>query len=71
MFLQKKVMSNGTLKKTNFKSYVIDSMLNYNILTYILFFINRRSYRWMVVQNPKVTPHNIVLGIYVSNITKL
>lgn len=71
MFLQKKVMSKGTLKKTNFKSYVIDSMLNYNILTYILFFINRRSYRWMVVQNPKVTPHNIVLGIYVSNITKL
>lgn len=71
MFLQKKVMSKGTLKKTNFKSYVIDSMLNYNILTYILFFINRISHRWMVLQNPKFTPHNIVLGIYVSNITKL
>lgn len=71
MFLPKKIMSKGTLKKTNFKSYVIDSMLNDNILTYVLFFINRRSYRWMVLQNPKFTPHNIVLGIYVSNITKL
>lgn len=65
-------MSKGTLKKKTFKSYyVIDSMLNYNILTYILFLVNRRSYRWMVVQSPKVTTHNIVLGIYVSNITKL
>lgn len=71
MFLQKQIMSKGTLKKTNFKSYVIDSMLNYNILTYILFFINKRSYRWMVLKNPKFTPHNIILGIYVSNITKL
>lgn len=64
-------MSKGTLKKKTFKSYVIDSMLNYNILTYILFFINKRSYRWMVLKNPKFTPHNTILGIYVSNITKL
>lgn len=69
--LTKKNYVKRYFEKKTFKSYVIDSMLNYNILTYILFFINRISYRWMVLQNPKFTPHNIVLGIYVSNITKL
>lgn len=71
MFLQKENNVKRYFEKKTFKSYVIDSMLNYNILTYILFFINRRPDRWMVVQNPKVTTHSIVLGIYVSNITKL
>lgn len=64
-------MLKGILKKKIFKLYVIDSMFNYNILIYILFFINKRLYRWMVLKNLKFILYNIILGIYVFNIIKL